>query len=159
MVFFRVGELVANSKTDYGHALLATNIRLVRNNMVEIRIPHSKTDQAGLGTVICLPTVQSLVCPVQGVINYSKLRPPFQGVYFRHQDGSVVTRYQFSAILAMSLEAAGMDSKLYKRHSFRIGSATMTSLAGFSGDDVARFGRWRSNAYKSYIRIPTQLIK
>ena len=96
-MFFRVGELVANSKTDYGQALLATNIRPVGNNMVEIRIPHSKNDQAGLGTVICLQAVQSTVCPVQGV-NYSKLRPPFQGVYFRHQDGSVVSMYQFLAI-------------------------------------------------------------
>ncbi|KAJ8307155.1 hypothetical protein KUTeg_015239 [Tegillarca granosa] len=48
--FVRIGELVANSIRDQGHSLLNFNIRFVSFiKSLEIVIPHSKTDQSGLG--------------------------------------------------------------------------------------------------------------
>ena len=71
----------------------------------------------------------------------------FQGLYFRHVDFSVVTRYQFSSVLATSLKVAGIDNKLYKSHSFRIGAASSMAMLGMQGENVAKYGRWQSNAY------------
>ena len=146
--FMRVGELVANCKMDHGHALLVSNIRYVgSNNTLEIRIAHSKTDQMGTGTIIALPAVNASVCPVKAFQSYNQIIPHFQGLYFRHVDFSVVTRYQFSSVLATSLKVAGIDNKLYKSHSFRIGAASSMAMLGMQGENVAKYGRWQSNAY------------
>jgi hypothetical protein len=39
-------------------------------------------------------------------------------------------------------------------HSFRIGLATTLGTLGFSADDIKEAGRWSSNAYEIYLRLP-----
>ena len=39
-------------------------------------------------------------------------------------------------------------------HSFRIGAATIAAAAGFPRWLIQALGRWSSNCYKEYIRIP-----
>jgi hypothetical protein len=41
-----------------------------------------------------------------------------------------------------------------KGHSFRIGAATAAAIQGASDEDIQRMGRWKSQAFKRYIRIP-----
>ena len=154
--FLRVGELVINSKKDIGHAICRSDICFKPQlDALEIHLRHSKTDQSGSGVVICIPATHNTICPVQAFRSYDCNRPNYLGVYFRHIDGSPVTRYQFVAVLKKSLEKAGIDSQHYKSHSFRIGISTSASLLGISNDDIACYGRWQSNAFKNYIRIPT----
>ena len=38
-------------------------------------------------------------------------------------------------------------------HSFRIGAATRAAVKGYTAEQITVFGRWRSNAYMSYIRV------
>ena len=40
----------------------------------------------------------------------------------------------------------------YNSHSFRIGKATTMAEEGYSDIQIANLGRWKSNAYKSYIK-------
>jgi site-specific recombinase XerD len=63
-----------------------------------------------------------------------------------------MTRYQFSSILSRSLNLAGIDSRHFKSHSFRIGAATTLAQQGLSADVIQSAGRWRSLAYQFYIR-------
>ena len=42
-----------------------------------------------------------------------------------------------------------------KSHSFRIGGATNAICKGVSYDKIKEMGRWKSDAAKRYIRIPT----
>ena len=157
--FFRVGELVQSSKTTVAHALQVQNVCIIpESNSLSIFVPYSKTDQFGKGCTIQLPPSSSIVCPVVLLKSFLRLRPPFPGSFFKHCNGEPVTRYQFVSVLKKALLAAGIHSSLYNSHSFRIGAATAAHAAGMDGDRIAHLGRWKSNCYKSYIRIPTQKL-
>jgi hypothetical protein len=47
---------------------------------------------------------------------------------------------------------------MYKAHSFRIGAATHAASRGYSDQDIQIMGRWHSDAFKKYIRIPVLQI-
>ena len=156
--FLRVGELVPNTGTEKGHALLFENIHMYPNSHLEIRIPHSKNDQNGEGTVLNIAARNARICPVQKLSAYLRFRPKFDGLLFVHKDGSAVTRYQFSALLKKSLQYNGIESDRYTTHSFRIGAATTAKKSGFDDDTIASLGRWKSNSFKLYIRVPSPLF-
>jgi len=44
----------------------------------------------------------------------------------------------------------------FKTHSFRIGAASSYSEKGVSEQDIKRLGRWKSDAFKGYIRLPSK---
>ena len=60
----------------------------------------------------------------------------------------------FSQQFNLSFILAGCQSKYYKGHSFRIGAATSAVAAGIPEAQIILMGRWSSDAYKKYIRIP-----
>ena len=39
-------------------------------------------------------------------------------------------------------------------HSFRAGLATLMAQAGFEDKDIQSIGRWSSDAFKKYIKLP-----
>ena len=99
------------------------------------------------------------VCPVQAFKCYDSIRPRFIGTCFRHLSGSPVTRYQFTAVLKKALSCLGIDNYLYTSHCFRIGAATSYAMFGFSNEEISAFGRSKSQAFKTYIRISTTSFK
>ena len=76
------------------------------------------------------------------------------GPLFMFQDNTPVSRDMFSNRLQTSLTFLGYDTKFYKNHSFRIGAATWAKSRGVSDDQIQLCGRWKSDAYKKYMRIP-----
>lgn len=154
--FFRVGELVVDSSVKHNHALAVENVQLKDyGRVLEVFLPHAKTDQAGSGSVIALSAVDSPVCPVLAMKAFLDVRPKRQGHLFIHFSGDPVTRFQFSSILKKALTSVGVTTNAYTTHSFRIGAATSAASRGISEDGIKEFGRWESKAFKSYIRIPT----
>ena len=78
-------------------------------------------------------------------------------VYYGH---TTWTRRMFCASLKSVLHKLKLDQHSYNTHSFRIGAATSASLAQLSDTHIQILGRWRSNAFKSYIRpAPRKLAK
>jgi len=50
------------------------------------------------------------------------------------------------------LQILGEEYTRYKSHSFRIGAATNAAIKGVSVDKIKTAGRWKSDAFKSYIQ-------
>lgn len=94
------------------------------------------------------------LCPVHAVWEYCKMRGIQNGPLFCFMDGKPIPRQYFTRQLQLSLQWAGCDTAVYKGHSFRIGAASSAAMMGISSDNIQLMGRWHSDAYKKYIRIP-----
>lgn len=94
------------------------------------------------------------LCAVSAMWEYKALRGNCDGPLFMFQDKSPVSRHYFNQQLKISLNYLDYDTKLYKGHSFRIGAATLAKSKGISDEQIQLLGRWKSNAYRKYIRIP-----
>ena len=151
---FRVGELVARSKTDDGGGLQWTDLEL-QEGMLAIRLARSKTDQLGRGSRITLHRCPGeKVCPVANLEAYMAIRPVGAGsALLLHSDATPLSRYQFTRVLAKAVAAAGLPPGGLTPHSFRIGAATTAAAMGLGGRTVQRIGRWRSDCYKRYVRL------
>lgn len=148
-----MGELVQNTKQDVGHAIQVQNVSYSPlDNTIKIVLHHSKTDQAGRGAAIQLKSTHKIVCPVSCIRLYLQLRPKCRGSLFCHISGSPVTRYRVVSVFNMLLEKLGLDTKLYKTHSFRIGAASNAWASGASQQSIAIEGRWKSSCLLNYIR-------
>jgi hypothetical protein len=74
-------------------------------------------------------------------------------------DGTPVTRQFFNQQLTYSLKWAGLHNDRYKGHSFRIGAATTAAAMDTPEDTIKRMGRWHSDAFRKYIRIPALSVE
>ena len=68
-------------------------------------------------------------------------------------NGTAVSHNFVVRNLSSVLNFLGLNSNLYKGHSFRIGAATHAASLGWSESQIRRLGRWNSNAMERYIRI------
>ena len=94
-------------------------------------------------------------CPVQIILDYLSLRGSRPGPLFHLGDGSPVSRAIFIDKLSMAIKYCGLDPSCYKGHSFRIGAASYAADAGMSDSQIRALGRWKSDAFHKYIRIPS----
>ncbi len=71
---------------------------------------------------------------------------------FVFNDGTFLSTCVMSTTLRAALSAARLSPIGFSSHSLRIGAATAASAAGLSDHAIQKLGRWRSNAFKGYIR-------
>lgn len=159
--FLRVGELTVTKGVNPDKIIGIHDIMINKSaagTFIKLYLSHSKTDQAGKGITIMIPSVPALSCPVTNLRAFLQDRPNVPGPLFCHFNGQPLTRYQFSSVLHKTLKCLGFDSSRYRTHSFRIGAATTAAMAGHSQEVIQNAGRWKSQAYKSYIRCPLTTI-
>lgn len=154
--FLRIGEITASGR-QADNTLTLDNVRFCysdsRLDGVELHLKkfkHSKGDKK----VLFIKANHSCACPVSALNAYVQLRKTAHGPLFGFMDGTPVSRTYFSSQLKLSLNWAGLDHAHYKGHSFRIGAASSAAQQGFSDEKIKLMGRWSSNAFKKYIRIP-----
>ena len=55
-----------------------------------------------------------------------------------------------------ALELAGVEASNFNGHSFRIGAASTAAANGMEDSLIKTLGRWESDAYLRYIKIPRE---
>ena len=152
--FLRVSEIV-KTNTSPRKGLKLHDLSLGASSL-ELRVRFSKTDQTGCGHNLCITNNSNpQICPVSAVSDYLKLRPVSDSTdyLFIHLNGKAVTRSQFTSVLTNALKFAGLYQAGYNTHSFRIGAATTAAMMGIPSELIKEWGRWKSDAFKRYIRI------
>ena len=107
----------------------------------------------GQPIIVKVPPSGSKYCPVNIVIAYIKLRGQNPGPFFSHPSLLPIQSSYFSRIFERSLNWNRLSDHNFKPHSFRIGAATVAAMLGYSDSQIQAMGRWKSTAFKKYIRI------
>jgi hypothetical protein len=128
---------------------------------VSLTIKAAKTDPFRRSTTIPVAATGTSTCPVRAMCKY------FSATYhhrrsqplFIDHSGHFLTRQKLTSVLRSLLEAAGYrNTHQYSSHSLRIGAATAAAGSGLPTWLIQAAGRWRSDAYKLYIRTPKKKL-
>jgi hypothetical protein len=153
--FLRVGEIVY-TKPGQAHQIIGlkdvTVVKVDDLQSIKVRINHSKKEQIGKGVFIYINETRTKICPLEFFNKYIAERPSINGPLFCHFNGKPMSRYQLVSVLNKALEVLGIDASDYNSHSFRIGAASLAAAQIISNEEIMKLGRWKSNAFKSYIR-------
>lgn len=93
-----------------------------------------------------------ITCPVTSMGKYLEVRPHCPGPIFIDENMSTVSSAKFQKLMQSCISFLNLDKKRYTTHSLRIGRCTDMVLQGYSEAQIRSVGRWKSDAYKRYIR-------
>ena len=158
--FLRAGEFTSVRGSDYVPLTLA-DIQVDSRadpSYLTVTLRASKTDPFGAGQTLYLGRTDSKICPVVGMLAYIAIRPAVAGPLLVHRDGSPLTRIDLVKAVRTALVSEGVNLTRFTGHSFRIGAATSAAQAGLPESLIQTLGRWRSSAYRRYIRTPTATL-
>ncbi|MCX8521142.1 MAG: hypothetical protein ORN28_06345 [Rhodoferax sp.] len=161
--FLRSGEIVVPSDSSFDPAFhLCYGDVLVDSctnpSVLSVRLKASKTDPFRKGVSLVIGRGKGDICLVAAVLGYMVLRGLAPGPLFLFSDGSFLTRPRFVSAIRSALDRAGIDSKPYLGHSFRIGPATTAASCEIQDSRIKILGRWQSSAYQLYIRTPPGIL-
>ena len=147
---FRVGEITMQK--DGSISLFLKDVTVLKNS-VDIAITNFKHNEAKQPFVIHLLPQQCVdLCPVRALTAYLELRGSLPGPLFCFADLKPIPREFFTSKLKACLQFCGLDTHLYLSHSFRVGAASYLAAAGYTALQIKTLGRWKSDAFKRYIR-------
>ncbi len=127
--------------------------------VIRVLLRRAKTDLFGKGVFIHLGRTGADLCPVVAMLNYMVIRPKLAGPLFLNQEGQPLTKDTLIREVRAVLEAANLNPRSYAGHSFRIGVATSAArLAGVPDHLIKVLGRWKLEAYHSYIWTPAETL-
>ena len=143
--FLRVGEF------------MATPLHRVPLRRRDVWFVGHQLDQWGRGTVVSVGCSVDSSCLVSSMKRYLKCCPaPSSSPLFIWDDGSPLTARRFRSQLWVYFGKLGLDPYQFNTHSFRIGAVTTAAKVGISSGVIKQLGRWRSRAFKTYIRCDPQ---
>ena len=157
--FLRSGEMTVQSRQAFDPTWDLTCQDIAIDNpevptLLQITVKGSKTDQLRQGIHLFVGRTACELCPVAAVLSFLALRGQSPGPLFCFQDGRPLTRQILVTWLKETLRRAGVDATRYSGHSFRIGAATTAAARGIPDSTIQALGRWNSDSFKRYIRIP-----
>lgn len=163
--FLRCGEFTCNSQFCKDSNVTLSDVQFKNDNNNKACLFHiksSKTDPFRKGHTITLFQTDNILCPVQALETYHKIRQAMgakqHDPLFVTQEGHPLSRESFISLLRTVLERLGYNPTLYAGHSFRIGAATTAAAAGIPDHLIKTLGRWSSDCYTVYIRTPQSII-
>jgi hypothetical protein len=118
--------------------LSVSDINCANPTMVCVVLRQSKTDLFQKGVSIFLGRTYGDLFPVASILGYIAVRPPGPSPLFMFNDGSYLTRDKLVGSVRLALMAAGVGTKGYSGHCFRIGVATTAAQKGV--EDARKMG-------------------
>ena len=120
-----------------------------------VAIKVSKTDPFRHGaTVMLTSSTDSILCPVAALDRWLAASTFRHGPVFRFHSGALLTRARLNALIRELVGRSGVPADRYSSHSFRIGAASTAAAAGIPDWKIQALGRWSSDCYRRYIRLP-----
>lgn len=110
------------------------------------------TNWASEHALIHIQASNCVTCNSAALHNYVQIRTAKSGPLFILLKAIHWLVINFFTILKLSLNIMAVDSSNYNSYSFRMGAATAFALQGVDSDTIQGSGRWRSNAFHTYIR-------
>lgn len=156
--FLRIGEITVNGSDQSNLIRLNQLSRLMttQGQVVALQLTIYKYKHSNNGRPFVIDIFQEESgCPVKAVLAFISVRGTTSGPLFCWPGGAPIKRSIFVEQLNRALRFCNLDPTLYKAHSFRIGAATWAAAKGLSDAQIRQLGRWKSNAFLSYIRTPS----
>ena len=121
-----------------------------RNQYVIIHLKSSKTDPFRKGCKLLIGATSNFLCPVITLRTFVNSRGSTHGPLYTFSIGTFLTRGRITDLLKRCFSTTcGLST-----HSFKIGGATALAAAGVSDSTIQIMGRWLSDIFKRYLRIP-----
>ena len=124
---------------------------------LQVRIKASKTDPFRSGCYIHIGRGAFPLCAISAMSSFLHKRGNSPGPLFLLQNGQQLTREVLNSWLGTIFANAGIRGN-FSSHSFRIGAATVAARNGVPDHMIQTLGRWSSNAYRGYIRTPSEAL-
>ena len=112
------------------------------------------TDPFRAGKQVPLWSTGNELCPVKAAWNYLRHHPTGAGLFLSYANGTFLTRQRWSGIIQSIIPDVNINT-----HSFRIGGASAAAAAGIPESTIQVLGRWSSEAYKLYLRLPDSTFR
>ena len=145
--FLRVGEVTASP-----HNLDVNNV-IITGSSVSITFISFKHHH-GRPVTLNFSATNNMVCPVRCLRAFFQYRGTATGPVFKWLDGRPISSAYFTKAL-QNCVSRNPNCKAITPHSFRIGAASYAAASGKSGEQIQAMGRWKSDAFLKYIRIPS----
>ena len=154
--FLRSAEFVSTTTKSFDPAFtLQYSDAIQKDSRIHITIKGSKTDPFRHGCTIRLSPTNTDICPVTTLTKFLATHPTKTGPLFTFTDRSYLTRRRLNKFIRDALPSTQSG---YSSHSFRIGAATTAAAAGTPSWLIKQLGRWNSDCFNIYIRIPDSTI-
>jgi hypothetical protein len=152
--FLRIGEITVNSSKSSNPNLIQFHQIAIHDDQAILTFSAFKHHH-GPPVILAIQPQHSPYCPVSHLSQFISARGSTAGPLFQFPNGAAISRNFFQQHLARSLAWSNAASHFIRSHSFRIGAATAAAAAGHHDEAIQRMGRWKSSAFKKYIRIPS----
>ena len=157
--YTRRGELAISNPSQAQAVLQIQDVHVIFKQgaakEIKVKISRFKHNTTGQPHFISFETKQQNYCPVVLLLNYLRKRGNSPGSLFCDVAQRPISRHFFDSKLRVCLNFCNLDSKCYKGHSFRIGAASWDAQNGVPDSQIRLRGRWKSDAFKKYIRVTT----
>lgn len=151
----RLGEL-SGDKQDSSEIIKREDIRLVLSERREavITLRGAKTASAGQTQTLQVRELNHLLCPLAALDRrLARAGSPKDPLFGYRENGmnSALSKQTIITTCRKCWEDAGYEG--LTGHSFRVGGASFRYALGVSVEDICTIGRWKSRAYRLYIKV------
>lgn len=158
---FRAGELLCkySSHFDPSVNLMREDVREKQVSVdgksitiLQVKLKSEKTGRPGSSNWVDIYESGNFICPIKAHRKFAKsLCENSFCPHFQLESGKPYTLRLFNSDLK---ELTANLEGSFSGHSFRIGLASMLGQLGFTDQEIKATGRWSSNAFEVYMRLP-----